>query len=245
MRVALYPTCAVDVLAPGVGLAAVRLLERLGVDVRVPSVPSCCGQPAFNAGQWPQARSVARGFVSVAERLLSEGADFVVIASGSCAAMTQHGYEALFGDERDLIERARGVTARVRELSQFLTGELGVEDVGARCAATATYHPSCHGQRILGITDEPLRLLRKVRGLTLVDLPYAEDCCGFGGTFSVKLPDVSGAMVAEKAQHVEETDADLLITNDMACGMNIEGRLRRQGSRIRVRHWVEVLAGDA
>lgn len=243
MRVGLYPTCAVDVATPRVGIAAMQLLERLGVSVIAPKFASCCGQPAFNAGHWGPARTVAKGFLDTAEELLQRGADYVVLPSGSCAGMILHGYPALLEGTRDE-ERSRAVEHRVRELSQFLVHDLGKDDVGARYEGVATYHPSCHGNRVLGITDEPLHLLRRVQGLTLLDLPYAQDCCGFGGTFSVKLPEVSGAMAAEKAHHVMETRADTLITNDMGCALQIGGRLAREGSPIRVRHWVEILAGE-
>ena len=243
MRVGLYPTCAVDLAVPQVGIAAVRVLERLGISVIAPNAASCCGQPAYNAGHWRAARTVAEGFLAVVEELLARGAEYVLLPSGSCTGMALHGYASLFeGDSA--AARAAALTGRVRELSQFLVGDLGVEDVGARYSARATYHPSCHGRRILGISDEPLRLLSRVRGLTLVELPYAQDCCGFGGTFAVKLPDVSGAMVAEKARHIAECQADVLITNDMGCGMNIAGRLAREGAKAKVRHWVEILAGE-
>lgn len=244
MRVGLYPTCTVDVLTPAVGEAAVRLLGRLGIEVTVPDAASCCGQPGFNAGHWGPARSVGLGFLDAVERLLESGADAVVMPSGSCAAMVHHGLVELMDLEPGSPGAARlhRIRPRVRELSQFLVHDLGIEDVGASCAARATYHPSCHGQRVLGVTDEPLRLLRKVRGLELVELPYAQDCCGFGGTFAIKMGPVSGAMVDEKARHVAETGADLLIVNDMACGINVRGRLERTGAGIPVRHWVEVLA---
>lgn len=245
MQVGLYPTCAVDVVAPNVALSAVRVLERLGISVLAPVTPSCCGQPGFNAGHWPEARSVARGFLDVVEGLLDRGADYVVLPSGSCTGMALHGYEALFAGNAEEARRSRALFRRIRELSQFLVEDLGLTDVGAEYTATGTYHPSCHGRRILGITDEPLRLLQHVRGLTLVELPYAEDCCGFGGTFAVKLPEVSGAMVTEKSRHVVESLADVLITNDIGCGLNIGGRLARQGARISVRHWVEILAGES
>ena len=244
MNVVFHPTCLVDFLAPGVAQRALHLLQRLGVDVVVPQHSSCCGQPAYNAGYWEEARRVAAAFVAELTRALERGARFVVLPSGSCAGMVVHGYPSLFADAEPRVRaRAGALRPRVREMSQFLVHVLGVEDVGASFPAKATYHPSCHAIRLLGLTDEPLRLLRRVRGLVLVDLPYAEDCCGFGGTFSVAVPSVSLAMADEKIRHVAATGADLLVTGDLGCLLHLRGRLEWLGMSLPVLHWLEVLGG--
>jgi L-lactate dehydrogenase complex protein LldE len=221
---------------PGVGDAMVRLLERQGVRVDFPEVQTCCGQPAYNSGYWDDARAAARTVLDA-----FDDSDFVIAPSGSCVYMLHH-YRELFRDDPQRLEQAKRLAAKTYEFSQFLVKVLGVRDVGAYFPHRVTYHPSCHGSRLLGVKDEPLELLSAVRGLTFAPLPYAEDCCGFGGTFAVKMADISGAMVAEKAEHVAETEAEVLTGLDMGCLMNIGGRLRRNGANIRVLHLAELLA---
>lgn len=221
---------------PSVGEAMVRLLERQGVRVEFPEGQTCCGQPAFNSGYWKDARAAARTVLDA-----FDDSDFVIAPSGSCVYMLHH-YRELFKDDPERLGQAERLAAKTYEFSQFLVQVLGVRDLGARFPHKVTYHPSCHGSRLLGVRDEPLQLLSAVRGLEFVPLPYAEDCCGFGGTFAVKMANISGAMVAEKAEHVLETEAEVLTGLDMGCLMNIGGHLRRKGSAVRVMHLAELLA---
>jgi len=236
MRVALFVTCLVDQLHPEVGVSMVRLLRRLGCTVEFPRDQTCCGQPPFNSGFRGESRRIARTWLDA-----FADADCIVTPSGSCGGMVRHGYPELFADQPDLAAQARRLAARTHELSQFLVHVLRVTDLGARFPHRVTYHPSCHGTRLLGVQDEPLRLLRAVAGLELVPLPRAEDCCGFGGLFSVKLPDLSGAMVGEKVDHIAATNAEYLVGTDMGCLMNITGHLRQRGVPVQALHLAELL----
>ncbi|WP_067934136.1 (Fe-S)-binding protein [Alicyclobacillus kakegawensis] len=236
MKVALFVTCLVDSLYPQVGEAMVRLLHQLGVDVDFPEQQTCCGQPAFNSGYWDDAREVARTLLDAFDPY-----DYVVSPSGSCCGMIHHYYPDLFAGDAQSRRRAGALAEKTYEFSQFLVRVLGVSDVGASFPARATYHPSCHGSRLLGVRDEPLELLRHVRGLELVPLAHAADCCGFGGTFAVKMGELSGAMVEDKVRHVEETQAQVLVGTDMGCLMNIGGRMAREGRRVRVMHLAQLL----
>ncbi len=235
-RVSLFITCLADQLYPEVGLSTVRLLRRLGCELDFPESQVCCGQPAFNSGYTSEARRVARGLVDA-----FADAEYVVSPSGSCSGMIRHYYGELFADEPDYAERAAEFAAKTYELSQFIVGVLGVRDVGARFPHRVTYHASCHGSRLLGVKQEPLELLQHVAGLELVPLPRCEDCCGFGGTFAVKLASVSGAMVDEKVDHVLETEAPYLVGTDMGCLMNIAGRLERRRAGVKTLHLAELL----
>jgi L-lactate dehydrogenase complex protein LldE len=239
LKVALFVTCIGDAVAPPAALATARLLRRLGCDVSFPEGQTCCGQPAWNSGYAREARGPARTLLEA-----FEGFDYVVSPSGSCVGMIRHCYEALFADDPALGKRARSLADKTFELSQFLVNVLEVVDVGAALVARATYHPSCHAARLLGVKDEPLRLLAAVRGLELVPLSRGEDCCGFGGTFSVKLPSISAAMADEKAERIEATGATHLVSTDLGCLLNMAGRLARRGANIRALHLAEVLAGD-
>ena len=236
-RVALFVTCLVDLHRPSVGFAAIRLLERAGCEVHVPRVQTCCGQPAFNSGD----RATARGF---ALSILGAfgGYDFVVVPSGSCGGMLREHLPHLLDDDPNLAERARALGAKTFELVSFLTDMRGVTEVAASCAATATYHDSCAGLRELGIKAQPRKLLESVAGLRLVEMAEPEVCCGFGGTFCVKYPDISTRMASEKAADVAATGANLLLAGDMGCLLNMAGRLSREGSTVEVRHVAEVLA---
>ncbi|SOB88642.1 (Fe-S)-binding protein [Streptomyces sp. 1331.2] len=231
MRIALFVTCVNDAVYPDTGRAVVRLLERLGVEVDFPQAQTCCGQPQFNTGYRretaPLARRTAAAFA---------GYDHVVTPSGSCAAMIRDNYPKLG------LPEAESLPGRVYELTEFLVDVLGVTDVGAYYPHTVTYHPSCHGLRMLGLGDRPLRLLRAVRGLTLVELPGAEECCGFGGTFAVKNPAVSAAMGADKIRNALGTGADVLCGADNSCLMHLGGTLRRQDAPLRTVHLAEILA---
>jgi L-lactate dehydrogenase complex protein LldE len=228
-------TCLGDALFPDVGVATVRLLRRLGVEVDFPAAQTCCGQPHFNSGYHPDARSLARHTIQAfANRQL------VVTPSGSCAAMVKLEYPELLRDDLVWHGRAEDLAHRIHELSDFVVNVLGIEDVGARFDGRVTYHMACH-LRGLGLFTEPERLLRRVRGLEYVPLERADECCGFGGSFAVRYPGISGAMVQDKAAFIEKANVDAVVTTDAGCLMNIGGCLRRKGSRVRIMHLAEVL----
>ena len=239
MRVALMVTCVNDAMFPDTGKAVVRLLRRLGVDVDFPAAQTCCAQPMVNTGYLDEAVPVVRTFVDA-----FAGYDAVVAPSGSCAGSVRHQHSLVARRSGDPgLERAVAQTApRVYELTEFLVDVLGVTDVGAYFPHRVTYHPTCHSLRLLGVGDRPRRLLEEVRGIRLVDLPAAEECCGFGGTFAVKNADTSVAMGADKARHVRETGAEVLVAGDNSCLMHIGGMLSRQQSGVRVMHLAEILA---
>ncbi len=230
-------TCLGDAFFPNVGLATVRLLRRLGVEVDFPRAQTCCGQPHFNSGFHDAARDLARHAVEA-----FDNDQMIVTPSGSCAAMVKLEYPELFHQDRTWKKRADDLAARTRELSDFLVNVLKFEDVGAQFNARATYHMSCH-LRGLGLLHEPEALLRRVKGLELVPLERSDECCGFGGSFAVRYPGISGAMVRDKAALIEKSGADAVIATDAGCLMNIAGYLRRNGSRVRTLHLAEVLGG--
>lgn len=236
-RVQLFHTCLVNEIDPGVGMAVVRILERLGIGVEVPLAQTCCGQPAYNAGFHPDARAVARHTLSVLGA--TEGP--IVIPSGSCADMVIHQYEVLFHDEPEWRAKAHAVSARCREFSQFLVEILDGPELGARLLARVAYHPSCHLLRGLGVRDQPQLLLRSVVGVELAAVPDQEECCGFGGLFSVKNPEISGRMMERKLAQVEYSGADRLVSCDLGCLMHLGGGLRRRGSAIQVQHLAQLL----
>jgi L-lactate dehydrogenase complex protein LldE len=242
MRVSLFVTCLADQLWPAAAVGAVEVLRAVGCDVEFDERQTCCGQPAFNTGYRPEARALARRTIEVFE---SSGADAIVSPSGSCTAMVHH-YEQLF-DDAGWRARARGLAERTHELSSFLVNRLGVEDVGASFSGRLTWHDACHGLRDLGVHDEPRRLLRHVRGAELVELPppSAETCCGFGGTFAVKYPEISVAILDEKMEAIERARVGAVVSGDAGCLMQIGGRLSRRGSSVRTLHLAEVLASRA
>ena len=237
-HVALFVTCLVDLFRPSVGFAAVKLLERAGCRVDVPR-QTCCGQPAYNQGDRADAVLIARQTIAA-----FAGYDYVVAPSGSCAGMLKKHYPLLFDEGSADGAAARDLAARTFELISFLTDVRGVETVEASLAVRATYHDACSGLRELGIKQQPRRLLASVRGLQLAELADAEVCCGFGGTFCVKYPEISTKMVSDKTAAIEATGADLVLAGDLGCLMNMAGRLKRQGSRVEARHVAEVLAGE-
>lgn len=239
MKVALFVTCLNDTMFPETGKATVKLLKRLGVDVDFPTQQTCCGQMHVNSGYIPEAIPVVKAFVDA-----FSGYDAVVSPSGSCVASVreQHKIVAARSGDAGLIRAVDELTPNVYELSQFIVDKLGIVDVGAYFPHKVTLHPSCHGARLLGVGDGPERLLKAVRGITMIDLPAAEECCGFGGTFSLKNPDVSVAMGADKARHVRESGAEVLVGGDNSCLMHIGGLLTRQRSGIRTMHLAEILA---
>src|SRR6516165_6203966 len=228
-------TCLGDALFPDVGVATVRLLRRLGVQVDFPKAQTCCGQPHFNSGYHDDARALARHTIQA----FANG-QTVVAPSGSCAAMVKLEYPELFHDDLVWHGRAEELAHRTRELSDFLVNVLGLTDVGARFEGKATYHMACH-LRGLGLLTEPERLLRRVRGLEYVPLERADECCGFGGSFAVRYPGISGAMVQDKADFIEKAGVDAVVATDAGCLMNIAGCLRRRGSPVRALHLAEIL----
>ncbi len=236
-RVGLLVTCLVDLIRPSVGFAAVKLLEEAGCVVDVPR-QSCCGQPAFNSGDRAAAQDIARQVIAA-----FAPHDYVVAPSGSCAGMLKAHYPELFHGDPNWQPRADALAAKTHELTSFLVDVCGVDKVAARLDATATYHDSCSGLRELGVHDQPRRLLATVAGLQLAEMRDADVCCGFGGTFCVKYPDISNAIVAKKAAAVAATGAGLLLAGDLGCLMNMAGKLQRDGAAVAVRHVAEVLAG--
>lgn len=236
-RVALFVTCLVDLFRPSIGFAAVKLLEEAGCTVEVPPLQVCCGQPAYNSGDRATTRAIAAQVIGA-----FEGYDAVVAPSGSCGGMLSHHYPGLFDDDPAMKVRAETLAGRSYELMAFLVDVLGVEKVAARYDGAVTYHDSCSGLRELGVKDQPRRLLRTVQGLTVREMKTPEVCCGFGGTFCVKYPEISNAMVGEKSADIAESGAETLLAGDLGCLMNMAGKLQRQGSPVRVRHVAEVLA---
>ena len=238
VRVGLFVTCLVDLFRPAVGFAAVKLLEDAGCVVEVPRAQTCCGQPAYNSGDRADARAIAAQVIAA-----FAGFDYVVAPSGSCAGMIRVHYPALFGADEPMRARADDLARRTHELVSFLVDVRGVERVTARHDGAVTYHDGCSGLRELGVKAQPRRLLRSIAGLRLTELPDAESCCGFGGTFCVKYPAISDRMVAEKTAAVAGSGAATLLAGDLGCLMNMAGKLHREGRIVAVRHVAEVLAG--
>lgn len=238
MRVSLFATCLVDMFAPEVGVSTVRLLRRLGCDVDFPPGQTCCGQPAWNSGHRAEAERVAACTV----RAFADS-EYVVAPSGSCAGMIREVYPTLFADQPGLQAEARALAAKTYELSEFLANVLKADlrALDARFPATVAYHSSCHMTRELGVREEPLILLDQIEGLKRRELQRADLCCGFGGTFSVKMPEVAVAMADDKLADVTATGAEYLVSADLACLMHLQGRLRRQGGAMRVLHLAQLL----
>ncbi|HSK99250.1 MAG TPA: (Fe-S)-binding protein [Rubrobacteraceae bacterium] len=242
MRVALFITCFNDTLFPETGIATVRLLERLGVEVDFPAEQTCCGQMHFNTGYQREALPLVRRFVEIFSPY-----EAVVAPSGSCVSMVRELYPLaaeLAGDE-SLAARVEELGPKVYELSEFLVKRLGVEDVGAYYPHRVTYHPTCHSLRMLEVGDAPLRLLRAVRGIDLVELPEKEECCGFGGTFAVKNADTSAAILSDKIRHVMDTEAEICTAGDNSCLMHIGGGLSRGRTGVRTVHLAQILASGS
>jgi L-lactate dehydrogenase complex protein LldE len=243
VRIALFATCVGDTLFPAASIATVTVLERLGHSVAFPEEQTCCGQMHANSGYTEEATRLVRHFV---DTFASDEFDAIVAPSGSCAAMVENQYARLAqgsGDEQ-LTRAVAALTPRVFELSQFLVDQLGVEDVGAYYPHRVTYHPTCHSLRLLRVGDAPLRLLRAVRGIDLLELGEADGCCGFGGTFAVKNAEVSAAMVADKCRAVLDTVAEVCTALDSSCLMQIGGGLTRQRTGVRTVHLAEILAAQ-
>ncbi len=238
-RVGLFVTCLVDLMRPSVGFAAVKLLEDAGCRVEVPT-QTCCGQPAYNSGDRGTTRDLA-------ERMIEafRGVDYVVAPSGSCAGMIKAHYPELFADDPNWLPKANALAAKTHELTSFLVDVMGVTRVDAAFDGEVTYHDSCSGLRELGVRGQPRTLLASVEGLTLIELPESDVCCGFGGTFAVKYGNISGAIVDAKAANIASTGAGTVLAGDLGCCMNMAGKLSRDGRPIAVRHVAEILAGMA
>jgi L-lactate dehydrogenase complex protein LldE len=236
-RVSLFVTCIVDQVFPQVGVAITEVLERLDYQVDFPEAQTCCGQPAFNSGYTDEARKIARHFLDV-----FRDSEYIVVPSGSCTSMISHHFADLFQHDPKLLAEAHALEPRVWEFSRFLLEVAKVEDVGARFDGVVTYHDSCHALRELRIKSGPRKLLAKVRGLTLAEMAAAEECCGFGGTFSIKFPEVSGAMARTKIDSIQKTGASTVVSIDSSCLMQLQGVIDRAGLPIRTLHLAEVLA---
>ncbi len=237
-RVGLFVTCLVDLFRPTVGFAAVKLLEAAGCTVEVPAAQTCCGQPTYNSGDRKDTRAIAEQVIAAFEPY-----DHVVAPSGSCAGMLKVHYPTLFAGDAAWEARAEAFSAKVFELVSFLVDVRGMEKVDAAFDGSVTYHDSCAGLRELGVREQPRKLLKSVAGLTMRTLREADACCGFGGTFCVKYPDISNGIVEKKTERIVETGAGTLLAGDLGCLMNMAGKLQRQGRTVKVRHVAEVLAG--
>jgi L-lactate dehydrogenase complex protein LldE len=236
--VQLFATCLIDTLQPQIGKAVVRVFNRIGVKVEFPSGQTCCGQPAFNAGLRYDARKSAEHTI----RIFESTSEPIVIPSGSCTTMIRHGYLEIFKDDPSWLSRAQDLAARTFEFTEFLVDVLGVTDIGARFHGKITYHPSCHLLRGIGIDRQPRALLANIRGLEIIDLPFQEECCGFGGVFSVKHPEISAEMLKRKIANVESTNAPTIVVADTGCLLHIGGGLHRQNKYQNVIHIAELLA---
>ena len=237
-RVQLLVTCLVDSLRPEVGFAVVKVLERAGVSVDVPPAQTCCGQPAFNAGSWEAARDVARHLIDA----FGDSALPVVVPSGSCGDMVIHQAPVLLAGDPVYGPRARALSQRTWELTEFLVDVLGVTGIGARASGRVAYHPACHGLRGLGLDRQPEALLDRVQGIERCPLDEARTCCGFGGLFALKMSDISGSLLDRKIACIERSGADTVVASDVSCLLHIGGGLHRKGSRVQVKHLAEVLA---
>jgi L-lactate dehydrogenase complex protein LldE len=237
VRIALFVTCLADTMFPAVAKATVRVLERLGHEVVFPADQTCCGQMHINTGYQADALPLVKRYIRTFENF-----DVVVAPSGSCVGSVRHQYAMVAAGDAELVARAEKVASRTYELSELLVDVLGVEDVGAYFPRRVTYHPTCHSLRMLHVGDRPLRLLRAVRGIDVVELPEAEQCCGFGGTFAVKNADTSIAMVSDKVRTILDTRAEVCVSADNSCLMHIGGALSRQRAGVRTMHLAEILA---
>ena len=237
-QVALFVTCLVDLVRPSVGFSAVKLLEAAGCDVAVPEAQTCCGQPAYNSGDKADAKAIARQTIKAFEDY-----DYIVAPSGSCAGMLSKHYPELFEGDDAMSPRARDLARRTYELISFLTDVRGMTSVYAEFDGAVTYHDSCSSLREMHVRTQPRKLLQSIDGVEIRELTFNEACCGFGGTFCVKYPDISNKMVSDKCADISETGAETVLAGDMGCLLNIAGKLKREGSSVEVRHIAEVLAG--
>lgn len=238
MKVSLFVTCLVDQMWTSIGVSSVEVLRRVGCEVEFDRRQTCCAQPAFNTGYREEARQVAQRFITIFE---DSDAEAIVSPSGSCVAMVSH-YPELFSGDQQWLQRAHSVAAKTHELSSFLIRVLKIDDVGASWSGRLTWHDACHGLRDLNLKTEPRTLLRNVRGAEFVEMDHADACCGFGGTFSVKYPEISVAILDQKIEAIERAGVQAVISGDASCLMQIGGRLSRNGSKVRVMHLAELLA---
>jgi L-lactate dehydrogenase complex protein LldE len=239
-RVALFVTCLVDMFRPSVGFATIKLLEDAGCTVEVPEAQTCCGQPAWNSGDRKTAAAVAKQVIAA-----FEGYDYIVAPSGSCGSTIAKDYAQMFDADDPWRARAAALGAKTHEIVSFLTDVMGVEAVAAKLSGAVTYHDSCSGLRSMGVSAQPRKLLASVEGLELREMHENDVCCGFGGTFCVKYPDISNKMVSDKTRHIAATGAGTVLAGDLGCLMNMAGKLSREGKPVKARHVVEVLAGMA
>jgi L-lactate dehydrogenase complex protein LldE len=237
--VQLFITCLIDTLQPQIGEAVFQVLKKSGVNISFLKDQTCCGQPAFNAGLRKEARKTAKHTIEVFEDAPGD----VVIPSGSCTAMIRHGYLELFADDPGWLDRAKKLACRTFEFTEYLVNKMKVTSFKSPNPGKVTYHPSCHLSRGLGIDCQPRLLLRNINGIEIVDLPYEEDCCGFGGVFSVKHPEISAEMLKRKINNIINTKAPTVVVCDTGCLLHIAGGLHRMGSQIQVKHIAEILAG--
>ncbi|MDZ7760745.1 MAG: (Fe-S)-binding protein [Desulfovermiculus sp.] len=235
-KVTLFVQCLVDAFQPQVAQSMVDIFSHLGLEVECPTEQTCCGQMAFNAGHRKEAAVAARHFVT-----MFEDAEVIVCPSGSCTAMVVHHYPQLLATDHRWAERAKRVAAKTYEFTQFVVDALGVQDLGSKYAGTATYHDSCHLARSLGIREQPRLLLNNISGLNLVEMEDSDRCCGFGGVFSIKYPEISSALLQDKVTNIRNSGAELVVGCDVGCLMNIQGMLHRQGSRIQTMHIAQLL----
>lgn len=238
ITIQLFATCLIDSLFPMVGEAVVQVLNQAGVMVEFPQGQTCCGQPAYNAGYWPEAKKMALGTLEVFE----ETSDPIIVPSGSCVAMIRHGYPELFKDDKKMLARTEALAQRTYELSEYLVNELQIVEIGANLSGKYAYHPSCHLLRGIGVDREPMILLGS--GPTAEICKLEPDCCGFGGFFAIDQPEISSEMLNRKIGAIEDTEAELVVGADVSCLMHIEGGLRHRGSNVRCAHLAQVLAGQ-
>lgn len=238
MKVSLFVTCLVDQMWTSIGVSSVEVLRRVGCEVEFDQRQTCCAQPAYNTGYRDEARQVAQRFITIFEQ---SKAETIVSPSGSCVAMVHH-YPELFAGDPEWLQRAQSVAAKTHELSSFLIRVLKIDDVGASWSGRLTWHDACHGLRDLNLKTEPRALIRNVRGVEFVEMDHADACCGFGGTFSVKYPEISVAILDQKIEAIERAGVQAVVSGDASCLMQIGGRLSRNGSKVRVMHLAELLA---
>lgn len=237
LKASIFVTCIVDNFFPKVGECMVKILRKGGVNLDFPPEQTCCGQPSFNSGYWDETRVIAKNLIKVFEK-----SDYVVSPSGSCVAMIKHDYPMLFAGDKEWEPRINALSAKTYEFTQFLVNVLKIEDLGASRKAKVVYHPSCHATRLMEIHEEPLKLLRNIKDLELLELPNADQCCGFGGTFSVKMAAVSEEMVEEKVNNILKSGAEIVTGIDLGCLMNIGGRLEHQKHPVQAIHLAQLLA---
>jgi len=240
VKVSFFVTCLVDQLFPNVGVSAVKVLRQAGCEVVFDDQQTCCGQPAFNTGYRKEARKFARRFIEIFE---GSDADYIVSPSGSCVAMIKH-FHDLFPDDEKWRERGDAIAAKTHEFTSFIVNVLKLENIDSAFSGRVTWHDACHGLRDLGLKSEPRKLLKNLDGVEFVDLPNADSCCGFGGTFSVKYPEISTAIVDGKLDAIEKSDVDAVVSCDSSCLMQLGGRLSRRGSKIKALHIAEILAEE-